>query len=320
VSCCLIGTLFLFKGKNMFIITHWITRFFLVLCLTISSAMSQEHRTVVTFPAGSQTDIIARSMSTVFFQHTGQKLLIENIPGAETLIGTTRWRNQAMPIIFTSSAQMIWNIVQNLDLPYKDSDFDHIIYLGSTPAIWIVNADTPIRDLQDLVKSKNTRIGGYAPNYNENFVSLQRKFNTSAILVNYKGAPQVLNDVVAGHIEAGLIPVTPGLIAFVNQGKVRMIGSSYHKEIRIGDYLIPSVPKTLGVDGFSGFVGIALNPTLSKEQAEFLRKNLWLSFQGESVQKLVKDLNFLPDASNDPKWIADHYSRSRANIRANLTK
>lgn len=281
---------------------------------SMSMVGAQDHTAVITFPAGSQADMIARTMSDVFARSTGQRMLIENVPGGETVIGTMHWRNKNLPIIFTSSGQMIWNMVQKSDLPYKDSDFNHVIYIGSTPAIWVTNADAPVKDLQDLVKSRNLRVGGYALSYNENFLAFQRKFNTSAVLVNYKGAPQVLNDVVGGHIEVGLIPVTPGLLSFVDQGKVRMLGSSYHKELVLGGHRVPSAPQVLGVQGFSGFVGIALHPDLPANQAEFLQKNLWLAMQDQSTQRVIKDLNILPDGNNDPRWISNHFNNLRANI------
>lgn len=282
-----------------------------------SSSFASDYRAVVTFPAGSQSDLIARAINEKLVEKTGHRLVIDNIPGAETVIGTVRWRDQKAPIIFTSSGQIITNQVLKSDLPYNDKDFNHVIYIGSSPAVWIVNNDSPIRNLDDLVKSKNLKVGGYASSYNENFHSVKKKFNLSATLVNYKGSPQIITDVASGHLESGLIPITPTLLSFVDQGKIRIIGSSFYKNLRVGNLNVPSISQVLKANTFTGFIGIALHPSLDPTESALLEKALWESLQSESVQHLLSTLYIQPDSSNDKDKIAERYQSLRNLVKNN---
>jgi len=282
-----------------------------------ASVFADNYHAVITFPVGSQTDLIARTINESFSQQTGRRLIIENIPGAETVIGTVRWKDQKAAVMFTSSGQIITNQVLKSDLPYNDSDFNHVIYLGSTPAVWIVNNDSAIKNLTDLSKSKNLQVGGYTSSYNENFYSVKRKFNLTATLVSYKGAPQIITDVASGHIESGLVPVNPILMTFVEQGKIRIIGTSFNKSLKIGHQTIPSISQVLGVHTFNGFIGIALHPSLDSAQSEFLQKALWQSLQSDSVQQLLKKLYLQPDSSNDKAVIMSRYQDLRNLVKNN---
>lgn len=285
--------------------------------LIASIAPAQEHRAVVTFPPGSQSDTIARALSDAMARQTGQRLIIHNLPGADTVIGTVQWRDNGWPVIFTSSGQLVANIVTRPDLPYSDNDFDHVIYLGSTPAIWVASAKSSLRSIKDLVTKANRTVGGYASSYNENYFSLQRQFGAQSLLVNYKGSPQVLNDLVSGYIDLGLIPVTPVLLDFADQGRVRLIASSYHKELLIRTHRIPSVSQTLGVNQFSGFIAIALHRSMVPKMREQLRLDLWTALQDPMVQQIIKDLHILSDSNQDSKWIANHFQTLRANMQQN---
>ena len=288
-----------------------------ILTAAVTVAQAEEYRMIVSFPAGSQTDTVARMIQKSIERTTKDTIVIENVPGADQVIGAVKFKNDPRyDVILGTSGQNVFGPILKTNPGFGFEDFDHALYIGSTPGVWVVPANSPIRTPRDLAEKMPDLVGGYAPSYNYNVQAMNRAYNLKSVIVPYKGGNEVLIDIINGSLKIGMVAVTPNLIQFVKDGKLRIVGNMTANDVVVDGVAIPSVPKRLNVAGFNGFLGVDLRPDASPERKQHLKKIIWAAINDPETADLLRKIYVLPDASNDPVHIQNFYSNYRARVRA----
>lgn len=286
----------------------------LALC---TNAIGAEYKLLVTFPPGSQSDAVMRYIQTSFEKITGDTLVIENVPGAETIVGTQKYKtSKDVDAINVSSGQVIFNPVLKKNLPYDDNDFDYELYVGTAPGVWVTRPNTNIKTVNDLIAKMPKFVGGYASSYNYNLTALVKERGVKAEIVPYKGSPDISVDLMNGTIDMGIVAINSSLIELVTAGKLSIVGSTFKDDITVNGVFIPSVSKHTGVTQFNGFVGIAFKPSMQPERAEALKKGLWAAINDPETSEKIQKLYILSDSSKDKKQITKYYQNYRAKIKS----
>src|ERR1700680_2696072 len=135
-----------------------------LLAMSGHGAVSQTARTirfVVPFPPGGSGDDLARLLADQIGRAQGVNFVIENRPGAGTIVATEAVSRAAPD---GSTLLMVANsFVINPSLKKLNSDpftsFAPVCYLVSTPLIIAVNSDSPYRSLADLVNAAHAKPG-----------------------------------------------------------------------------------------------------------------------------------------------------------------
>ena len=191
---------------------------------------------VVPFPPGGAGDILSRLLAPRLEQRWGKPLVVENKPGAGSLIGTAAVQ-KATPdgytLLIAPSGTMAINVTLYKALPYDPTiDFVPIALAAQTPFVLIVNPDLPVRTVADLVKLAKEKAGAlsYAsagPGVPHHLFAELLKSMTGIQMthVPYKGSLPAVNDVVAGHVPLMFVDLGPAL-PMIQAGKVRAIGVS----------------------------------------------------------------------------------------------
>lgn len=195
-------------------------------------------RLVVPFPAGTSPDVVARLWGKRMSESLGQPLIIDNKPGAASIIGV-----QAVLTAPADGYTLLYAVANTISinpyiykkLPYKTEDLVPIGRLLSVPLILVVASNSPFNSLSDLVRYSKANPGKL--NYSSygvgtaNHVAMAR-FLTSAGLsmthVPYKDGG--INDLVGGRVQVSLEPSTTAL-GFIKSGKLRALGVSSPKEL-----------------------------------------------------------------------------------------
>ena len=190
-------------------------------------------RLVVPFPPGGGTDIIARTLGVAMSKELGEAVVIDNRPGAGTIIGTefvAKSPADGYTLLVATFAHVI-NPSMQPKLPYSwDKGFAPVILIGRGPNVLVVAASSPYRNLQDVIAAARAQPGkltyasyGYGTSGHlagEMFTNLARVDITH---VPYKGAAQAITDILGG--QADMIFGTAAAVAsFVGSGKLRPIG------------------------------------------------------------------------------------------------
>ena len=187
-------------------------------------------RMIVTFPAGSGADIVARTAGQKMAESLGQQVVIDNRAGG--IIGSDL-AAKAIPdgytIVMVSSAHTI-NASVYRKLPYDpEKDFAPITMLASTPFLLVAHPSVPIKTVADLIALAKAKPGQI--NYASGGIGVGShlagelfKTMTGVDIVNvpYKGAPQATADVVGGQVQLSLSTM-PTALPLVRAGKLRAI-------------------------------------------------------------------------------------------------
>jgi tripartite-type tricarboxylate transporter receptor subunit TctC len=220
-------------------------------------------RVVVPLAAGGNVDIVARTLADQISKTLGQPVLVENRPGASSLVGT-QFVARSAPDGYTLLA--IANTFATVPLivanPGYDplKDFTGITLTCLVPQVLIVNPALPaqsVRELVALAKSQPGKIS-YASSGNGSTGHMaaelfNRQAGVTMLHVPYKGNSQALVDVISGQVTMMFDQVSTSTPQ-IRAGKVRAIAVTSLAR----SPLLPEVP-TVDEAGVPGYEDITFN-------------------------------------------------------------
>jgi tripartite-type tricarboxylate transporter receptor subunit TctC len=212
---------------------------------------------IVPFPPGGLTDVIARLLAEGMRTSLGQSIVIENIGGATGSIGTGRVA-RAAPDGYTLVVG-IWNThVANgatYTLQYDlVKDFAPVSLLADAPLLLLANKAVPANDLNEFIawlkanpdKASMGTVGAGSPGHLLGLL-LQKETGTRFGLVAYRGAGPIMQDIVAGQIEATFVnPATS--LPHVRAGSIKAFAVTAKNRLAVAPD-IPSMDEA-GLPGF----------------------------------------------------------------------
>ena len=212
---------------------------------------------VVPYTAGGPADSLARLVGQKLSDKWGQPVVIENKPGANTIIGmeyVARSAPDGYTLILATTAMTI-NAAIVPKLPFDTAkDFTPVCNLISTSFLLAVHPSIPVKNLDELIAHAKKNPGklsfGSGGNGSPTHFSgdlLQSMGGVKLVHVPYKGTATAMTDLVAGHINM-LFGDPMALWPYVTESKIRAIGVSSLKRYSAA----PDVP-TLSESGLQGF-------------------------------------------------------------------
>lgn len=218
-----------------------------------STYPSRVVRVVVPFSSGGGTEVIGRPLVQAMADILGQSLIIDNKPGAGTVIGSdlvAKSPPDGYTVLMTTNALAI-NASLMPKLPYDTlKDLPPIGRICQGPNIIAVRADSPIRTVADLIKLAQDKPGrlSYASSGNGSAVHLAAElFKILAKVqiqhIPYRGAGPAYTDLLGGQVDM-LFGTAGGVHKFVKSGQMRAIAVTSAN--RVDAYTgIPTVSETL---------------------------------------------------------------------------
>jgi len=208
---------------------------------------------VVGFAPGGGTDIVARLFARQMEGRLGQPVTVVNRPGASSEVGmahVARARPDGHVIGLTNMPSFVTIPVERQRAQYNLDSFAFIGNVMTDPTGIILRADSPIRDLSELVRRAladpegvTISTSGIGTNDHLLLVMLSRATGARFTLVHYTGAPQQRTALVAGQVDANMVSVGE---AMPDPTGTRFIGHAGATQSRFA----PGVPtfKSLGFD------------------------------------------------------------------------
>ena len=246
-------------------------------------------RWIVPFPAGGTTDLLSRLIATEISKSLGQIVIVENKPGAGTVIGVDSMVKSPADgytlVCVANSYCANQTLVKNL--PYDQHDIKPVGLLAVSDHVLVTNPNSGMKNLSDLLLSAKKNPGkiSYASFGNGTSAHLAgamlaAQSNLNLIHVPYKGQAPAMNDLIGGQVH----------LMFGNW-------SEFRHYIRAGK-LIP-----LGMATAKRSPQAFDIPTL-KEQGIDLESNSWFGVlmrsgvSDEIVWKLNQEINKALQSSN----------------------
>src|SRR5712691_8558409 len=167
-------------------------------------------RMIVPFPAGGPSDIIARLIGQKMSEDWGQPVVIENRPGANTIIGAQAAAKAApdgYTLLMAIDSTLVMNQYLHKSLPYDPlNDFSPITLTAKTISVLTVSTASGPKTVKELMAKAKAEPGKL--NYGAGTITAQlmgHLFHKAAglgiVYVPFKGTPETVNGLLTGSVE-----------------------------------------------------------------------------------------------------------------------
>jgi tripartite-type tricarboxylate transporter receptor subunit TctC len=235
--------------------------------LTMTTAAAAEYparpiRFIVPVAAGSGPDINARLLAPELGKQMGQQVVVDNRPGASSVIGTemiVRAAPDGYTIGYAAGTVLALNRSLMAKLPYDpDKDLQMVVQLGFQPNLLAVTPSLPVKSVQELIDyAKNNpgklSYGSPGNGTSQHLTAELFKLMTATQIVHvpYKGVQQAITDMIGGQVQLAFPNVSP-ILPHIKAGRVRGLGVTSLTR----SPAIPELP-TIAEAGVPGFEVVA---------------------------------------------------------------
>ncbi len=217
---------------------------------------------VVPYPPGGLTDTLARSIAEPLAKALGQVIVIDNKPGAGTLLGAQLVARSPADgttlLMATSTTLGVSPALYRNNMIDPVRDFAPVSLVASVPFFLVVNADSGWNTLQDVVdaarKSAAPLQYGSAGNGSPHHLAmemLQKASGAKFDHIPYKGSQLAVPDLLAGRFKLMVTDLTPS-IAHIRSGKLKVLATTAPQR----SAMLPEAP-TFAEAGVSGVQAVA---------------------------------------------------------------
>jgi tripartite-type tricarboxylate transporter receptor subunit TctC len=252
-------------------------------------------RIIVPFAPGGGTDVVARTLAQEMARDLGVSVIIENRPGAGTIIGTQAVATSAPDgyTLLMGTFSHAVNSSLSANLPYDPhKDFAAVALLARSFNIVVVNPRSSVRTIADLIAAAKASpdtltfgtfgVGTSAHLAGELFKDMARVQMTA---VPYKGAAPAITDLIGGQIDV-MFTTVASAASLVQSGQLRAIAvTSAERSPAFAQ--LPTVAEA-GVPGYAaeswyGLFAPARTPT---EVIDRLNRSAAAAVRSEAFKKL----------------------------------
>ena len=216
-------------------------------------------RLVVAYPPGGSADVLSRAIAEGVSQRFGQRVVVENKPGANGNIAAdlvAKSSADGYTLLMTAPGPVAVNASLYATLPFDPATaFAPVSLAGVAPLLLVIPASLPVRNLKELLdyaKANPSKVTyasqGNASSGHLAMELLKVRTGMQATHVPYKGSATALNDLLAGHVTM-MFDNTTSSLPHVRAGTLRAIGVAEDKRLIAS----PDIP-TVAEQGVPGFV------------------------------------------------------------------
>lgn len=224
-------------------------------------------RIIVPLVPGGNVDIVARALAAQMSESFGQQVIVENRPGASSLVGTQFVAKAAADgYTLLAMANTFATVPSLMKNPGYDAlkDFTGVTLTCLVPMALVVTPTLPVRTVKDLIVLAKARPGqlayGHAGAGSTGHIAAELLSQQSGIKmlgVPYKGNSATVVDVIAGNVQMMFDQVSTAK-PYVDSGRLRALGVTSLKR----SPLFPNVP-TIDESGLKGYEEITYNGLLA---------------------------------------------------------
>lgn len=193
---------------------------------------SRPIRLVVPYPPGGNVDKIARYIAERLGTSLGQRVFIENKPGAQTVIGIEyAMRQPADGYTWLAGANTSLNILPQIRrVPYSPFDsFDAVSSLGVFLSLFAVPTESPAKSVREFIALAKARPGqlsygsvGQGSFANLAMEGLKHEFGLHIVHIPYRGTGDLVTAALARQID---VVIEPQILAHVRSGRMRALAA-----------------------------------------------------------------------------------------------
>ena len=210
---------------------------------------------IVPFAPAGGTDVLARLLAEKLEQELGESFVVENRPGAGTVIATN-FVAKSPPdgyTIMMDVSSLAIDVTLYKSLPYDPAqDLALVALIARVPFVLVVSPSLPVNSVEDLIKLAKERPLSYGSGGIGAFHHLAAALFCSMTGIKmthvpYRGTAPALNDLMGGYIQLMFSDLGPAL-PLIDAGKIRPLAVTTKERFAA----LPDVPPLAdaGVPGF----------------------------------------------------------------------
>ena len=239
---------------------------------------------LVPFPPGALTDVLGRMVAERLQKSLGQPVVVENRPGAGTLLGAGAVAKSApdgYQLMVATSTTLGISPVLYEGTPFRIADLTGVALLGTVTLLLVARPDFPAGNAAELVAAVRAKPGttnfaspGSGTVHHLLLEMLKAQEGLVTTHVPYQGSGQALTDLMSGRIDFMLIDASIGMPQ-VRAGKVKLLAVASPKRSALApdvSTLVETYPK-LDLQAWQSIAAPAATPAplVARRNAEINR-------------------------------------------------
>jgi tripartite-type tricarboxylate transporter receptor subunit TctC len=300
-----------------------------LLALSVSSATAQNYPArqitlVVPFAPGGPADFLGRLIGQKMGEDLGQQVVIDNRPGANTIIGAQAVA-KAAPDGYTLLMAIDGTLVMNPFLysklaydPFKD--FVPVSLVALVPSAVVGNINIPVSSIKDLVEQEKAKPGTFqigisTPTSQVNVGLLNMMAGTNFTMVPYRGGTTQVTGILAGDIPLGMESINVSLPLW-RDNKLKILGLVSAQRLSLAPE-IPTIAETFPGYDLGIWQSIVAPAGTSRAVVSKLHGSIKKVLAMPEVREKLLAAGIEPASSNSPEEFAA-FIRSQAETRAKV--
>ncbi len=262
---------------------------------------------IVAYSPGGGTDTAARIIVKYIEPYLGQRVVIQNKPGAGGQIGFTALanaKNDGYKIGFINIPSIFMVKMLRKNVPYEMSDYEAIGNIQLDPVVLAVNADSPIKTFEDFIVAakKNpggVNVGGDGPQSNNQLqvVVAEDKLGIKVNFIPFNGSGPAITATLGDQVTAS-VPSASSAANHIKSGRLRALAVFAENRYQ---YLpdVPTIKEASGIDvpGIGASMrGVAVPKGMDPSKKKIIE---------DAFANVMKDPKFLAHA--DKSGLPLHY-------------
>jgi tripartite-type tricarboxylate transporter receptor subunit TctC len=256
---------------------------------------SKTIKIIVPFSPGGGSDVITRLLAEKMAADLGVSVLVENKPGASSIIGTDAMAKSppdGYTILMTNRAITVnpWLF----KLPYDTSKLTPITQLVSSPLLLVSSTSAPFTNLKELItyaKANPQRVSignsgvGQLPHLAA--VLFQKSSGTEITMINYKGSGNSVTDLIGGQIDLSFGTVPSFMQQIKNKTVIPLGVSSLTRNTALPT--TPSISEILPGYELTSWFGFFAPPNTPKPVVDRLYQAINKAFTNPELKARLSD-------------------------------
>jgi tripartite-type tricarboxylate transporter receptor subunit TctC len=267
---------------------------------------------IVGFPPGGGSDALARLTAAALTEKLGQQVIVDNKPGANTILATQFVQSQpadGYTLLFVSASFAINPSLYKLTYDIE-KDFTPAALVAIVPLLLVTNNDVPAKSVGELVALARSQpgklsfasfgIGSAGHLAGELLLSMT---GTDMLHVPFKGSAPALADLMGGRVTM-MLPGIGSAINLAKEGKVKGLAVSTGKRAS-GAPDIPTVAES-GVPGYDVATWESIQAPAGTPPDVIAKLNAAIRevVATKAMRDRMINLGFEPDATKSPAEVA----------------
>ncbi len=285
----------------------------------------QPIRLIVPYPAGGGTDYFARTVSERMGKELGQKVVVENRPGAATIIGAdtvARSKPDGYTILLGDNATYAVNPSLYAKLPYDPlKDLDPVTLTARFALLLVVHPSAPVNTVEEFIEWVKANPGkidfgspGTGSPHHLAMELLEQQAGIDLTHIPYKGGAPATQDLLAGVFPTMFLDL-PTAAAHIQAGKLKALAVASDKPISAMPEL-PTVADAAKLPGFEAWAwqGFAVPKGTPEDVVRKINEAFAITAKdGEIIEKMrVNGTDLIPSTPEEMRAYMESETRKWA--------